>query len=223
MQTLFICLPISLNFISSCVIDHTAILENLKLGRSNCRSHFQLSCSILFSFSNACPQIDLFVPGNGFSVATQNLTTWGCVVCPGSLNDVAHKRTKGIYGHSAIHIGRPYIDISWCYIYGLHSIYCTSTDIFHCGTVKNIWEGKEAQIYHILLKSKCILLQQKLPVFIYAMTNETTAYLCSIWNATHRYNTEKYQYMVFQYESLNVRKFLLSSVLNVQFQQFKGK
>ena len=104
MQTLFICLPISLNFISSCVIDHTAILENLKLGRSNCRSHFQLSCSILFSFSNACPQIDLFVPGNGFSVATQNLTTQGCVVCPGSLNDADHKRTKGIYGHSALHI-----------------------------------------------------------------------------------------------------------------------
>ena len=132
MQTLFICLPISLNFISRCVIDHTAILQNLrKLGRSYQQKPLKLSFPILFSFSNACPQIDLFVPGNGFSVATQNLTTWGCVVCQGSLNDVTHKRTKGIYGHSAIHIGRPYIDISWCYIYGLHSIYCTSKLMFY--------------------------------------------------------------------------------------------
>ena len=41
------------------------------------------------------------------------------MVFPGSVNDAAHKRTKGIYGHSAIHILEGHIlniDISRCYL-----------------------------------------------------------------------------------------------------------
>ena len=68
------------------------------------------------------------------------------MVCPGSLNDADHKRTKGIYGHSALHILEDHILIflgvismgciqytaqpSCCFIG--HSIYMNTGNFCRC-------------------------------------------------------------------------------------------